>query len=705
MQTNSLLIKKRIITLFLLFIIGFLGLSGRIFWVQFIDGKKLSSMAENNRMRDVPVAAKRGIIYDRNGQELAISVSADSVYACPIEVRAGKKERETAHQLAEILDMDEEKLLKRITRASSYEWIKRQIKPAQAKKIRDLELPGIRLAEESHRQYPNGTLASHVLGISGVDNTGLEGIDNYYDKLVGGTAGRIVIEKDAANRPIPEATHRYIPPVEGANLVLTIDQTIQYITERELEKAYKERDAKSASAIVMDPNTGEILALACRPTYNPNQYENYPAAYRRNPAINDAYEPGSTMKIVTSSIAMAENVVDAQSRFFCPGYVKVGKETINCAQGKAHGSQSFAEIVENSCNVGFVAVGLALGVDKYYDHIYDFGFGKKTGIDLPGEAAGIIVPEGRCKQIDLATMAMGQANAVTTIQLAAAVSAVANGGKLIQPHLVKQVIDNKGKVVKEFKPVTVRRVLSENTARQLSLILEGEVIRGTGTNAAIEGYRVGGKTGTAQKIAPGGGYLPNSYVSSFVGFAPVDNPKLLCIFVVDSPKGYPYFGAWVAAPPFKEIVQDSLRYLQIPAANGIQPTEPVEEVQTVLVPDLINLTPSEASSALVQRGLKVRVEGSGMVVYQQTPQALTRVQTGTEVIVNLSPYAPKNKENQVTIPDLRGKSMKEVVRILSSLGLYLVPEGHGLASSQSPVPGKVVSTGSRIKVQFTPISQ
>jgi len=705
MQTNSLLIKKRIITLFLLFIIGFLGLTGRIFWVQFVNGKKLSSMAENNRMRDVPVAAKRGIIYDRNGQELAISVSSDSVYACPIEVKAGKKEKETARQLAEIINMDEAKLLERITRNSSYEWVKRQITPAQAKKIRELELPGIRLAEESHRQYPNGTLAAHVLGISGVDNTGLEGIDNYYDKLVGGKNGRIVIEKDAANRPIPEATHRYIPPVEGANLVLTIDQTIQYITERELEKAYKERHAKSASAIVMDPNTGEILALACRPTFNPNYYDKYPAANRRNPAINDAYEPGSTMKIVTSAIAMQEGAVNGQSRFFCPGYVKVGRETINCAQGKAHGSQSFAQIVENSCNVGFVNVGLTLGAERYYKHIYDYGFGKKTGIDLPGEAAGIIVPQSRCKQIDLATMAMGQANAVTTIQMATAVSAVANGGKLIKPHLVKQVKDNKGKVIKEFKPVIVKRVMPESTARQLSGILEGEVINGTGTNAAIEGYKVGGKTGTAQKIAPGGGYLPNAYISSFVGFAPVDNPKLLCIFVVDSPKGYPYFGAWVAAPPFKEIMQDCFRVLQIPAANGTTEVKPVEEVQTVLVPDVVNLTLAEASAILAQRGLKPRVEGEGTIVYQQTPLAQSRVDRGTEIIINLSPYTPHNQENQVTIPDVRGKSMKEVVQILSSLGLYLVPEGNGLASSQAPAPGKVVSTGSRIKVKFLPVKQ
>jgi len=544
MQTTSLLVRKRILTLFLLLSFGFVLLGTRLFWIQFIKGQELSEMAEQNRMRDVPVAAKRGIIYDRNGKELAISVSADSVYACPVEVRNSGRQAEIAQKLARILELDEGRVLKRIQRPSSFEWIKRQIEPAKARQIRDLKLPGIKLAEESHRQYPNGSLASHVLGISGVDNTGLEGVDFYYNDLVGGKNGRIVIEKDAQNRPIPEATHKYIPPVEGANLILTIDQTIQYIAERELDKVYKERKAKSAAVIIMDPKTGEILAMASRPTYDPNNFSKYPAKNRRNFAINDAYEPGSTMKIITAAMAMEEGVVNSQSRFFCPGYVKVGVETIHCAQNRAHGSQNFAQIVENSCNVGFVQVGLNIGMERYYRYLNAFGFGKTTGIDLPGEAKGILVPQKQAMQIDLATMAMGQANAVTSIQLVQAVAAVANGGNLIKPHLVREIVDHQGKIIKKFQPQVIRRVISENTAHQLCLILEGEVINGTGTNAYTPGYRVGGKTGTAQKIAPGGGYLPNEYVASFIGFAPVDDPKIVCMVVVDSPKGYPYFGAW-----------------------------------------------------------------------------------------------------------------------------------------------------------------
>jgi stage V sporulation protein D (sporulation-specific penicillin-binding protein) len=331
-------------------------------------------------MRDVPVEAKRGIITDCNGRELAISISTDSVYAIPAEINKSKKSEWVAQQLAEILDMNEADLLKRVTRASSFEWVKRQISPEAAKKIRELELPGIGLTEESRRFYPRGSLASHILGISGTDNTGLEGIDNYYNGLVGGKKGRIIIEHDAAGANIPEAMHKYIAPVDGANLTLTLDETIQYITERELDKAFKEFKAKRAAAIVMDPKTGAILAMSSRPTFDPNNYNQYPDDNRRNFAINDAYEPGSTMKITTAAMALQEAVVNDSSRFFCPGHVKVGKNSIGCANNKAHGDQTFAQIVENSCNVGFVQVGLELGMEKYFQYLHGFGFGRKTAL-------------------------------------------------------------------------------------------------------------------------------------------------------------------------------------------------------------------------------------------------------------------------------------------------------------------------------------
>ncbi|MGI6452919.1 MAG: stage V sporulation protein D [Syntrophomonadaceae bacterium] len=701
-QTTALVVRKRIATLFLLFFVVFFSLIGRIFWVQFVRGAELSEKAMQNRTRDVPVESKRGTIYDRNGKELALSISADSIYAIPAEVLYSGKEEEIAAKLAEVLNMDEEKLLQRITRQSSFEWIVRQVEPEISQKIREMDLPGISLTEESRRYYPKGTLASHILGISGVDNTGLEGIDHYYNELVGGTKGRIIIEHDAANRPIPEAIHSFVPPVDGANLILTLDETIQYITERELDKVFQERGAKAAAAIVMDPSTGEILAMASRPTFDPNHFSDYPDKNRRNFAINDVYEPGSTMKITTAAMAIEEKVVNNDSQFFCPGYVKVGKETIRCNNSNPHGSQTFKEVVENSCNAGFVNIGLELGIENYYKYINDFGFGRPTGIDLPGEAAGILVPKDRAKQIDLGTMSMGQANAVTPIQLLTAVCAVANQGELMKPHIVNKIIDNEGNIIKEIKPEVVRRVVSEKTANELCLVLEGVVRDGTGKNAYIEGYRVAGKTGTAQKISPAGGYMANEYVASFIGFAPAHDPKLACIVVVDAPQGYPYYGGWVAAPVFREIMKDSLKYLEVPVLVDKDIDED-DTPQQMVVPDVINLPLTEATAEISSRGFKPKVSGSGSLVWQQTPKPNTRLNKGSEVIIYLSPFEENREEGEVTVPDLQGKSMREVAKILSELGLHLLPEGYGLAYQQSPEAGKVVALNSSIRVKFQPV--
>ncbi len=674
-----------------------------MFWLQFIQGAELSEKALQNRTRESSLEAKRGIIYDRNGNELAVSISADSIYAVPAKVKQSKKAVDTAHQLANILEMDELKVYERITKNSDWEWVKRQIDPEKSVKIRKLDLPGIGILEENRRFYPKKTLACHILGISGIENTGLEGIDNFYDDLVGGTPGQLIIEHDGLNRPIPEATHQYIPPIEGANLILTLDETIQYITERELDKVFKERKAKRAAAIVMDPKTGEILAMASRDNFDPNHYGDYPDANRRNFAINDAYEPGSTMKITTAAMALEEKTVNANSTFYCPGHIKVGRETIRCANSKAHGSQTFAQIVENSCNVGFVQVGLALGIDKYYHYLNAFGFGKKTGIDLPGEASGIIVPQKRAMQIDLATMAMGQANAVTAIQLTTAVAAVANEGKLMKPHLVKEITDKDGKVIKKFEPKIVNRVVSPQTAKELCLILEGEVTDGTGKNAYIEGYRSAGKTGTAEKIKAGGGYMKDEYIASFVGFAPADDPALVCIVVVDAPQGYPYYGGWVAAPVFKAIMEDSLRYKGVPLRE--ERNKEKQPVTQVVVPDVINLPLAEAVSTLNARGLNAKVSGNGDIVWQQTPIARSKLNRGSQVIIYLSPFDSDNEHTEVTVPDLRGKPMKEAVKILSDLGLHLIPSGSGLAYEQSLEPGKVITSGSTIKVKFQPIGE
>lgn len=701
MQTEGLLLRKRIATLFFLFTIGFCFLGGRIFWVQFVKGAELSAEATQNRMRDVAVDAKRGVIYDRNGRELAISIAADSVYANPAEVAKTNRQQEVAQKLGAILGLDQVALLKRLNADTSFEWIYRKISPEQAKQITALNLKGIYITPESRRFYPKGTLASHILGISGTDNTGLEGIDFYYNNLVGGTKGRIVIERDAEGRDIPEATHQYIAPVDGGNLVLTIDETIQYTVERELDKIVQNYKPKGAAAIVMDPKTGEILAMASRPTFDPNNYNASPAVNRRNFAINDAYEPGSTMKSVTAAMALEENIVNRNTMFYCPGYVKVGNETITCMQ--PHGSQTFAEIVENSCNVGFVRVGLELGLDKFYQYLEAFGFGQLTGIDLSGEATGILVPRASARTIDLASMAFGQANAVTPIQLTTAVAAIANGGKLMKPHLLKQVLDGNGKVTQTIEPTLVRQVISEGSAQELCSILEGEVTNGTGKNAYIEGYKVGGKTGTAQKAIPGGGYMDNEYVVSFIGLAPSDDPRLVCLVVVDAPQGWPIYGGTVAAPAAREILNDSLRYMGVP----LRPTELKKtQVQNeqVVVPDVVGLTRTQALASLNSRGFKVQVNGTGNIVWQQTPRAESKLNQGSQVSISTVAFDKGKIDGEITVPDVQGKSMKEVTSILSEFGLNLFPEGSGLAREQSPAAGHLIVSGSSVKVIFRPLS-
>ncbi|MDO4539510.1 MAG: penicillin-binding transpeptidase domain-containing protein [Syntrophomonadaceae bacterium] len=706
MRSGSLRVKKRITTLFFVFMCVFFVLGGRLFWVQFVQGSELSEKATRNRTWEQPVESKRGTIYDANMQELAISISTDTVVANPTQIGDLDDARAAAEALAPVLGMEESTIFERITRNSSYEYVKRQITQEQSAAVRELDVEGISLVEESRRYYPKGMLAGHVLGIAGIDNDGLEGIDFYYDELVGGTPGYIVVERDAAGREMEDGIHEYVAPIDGANLVLTIDETIQYVAERELDKVIAEHDPDRALAVVMNPKTGAILAMAMRPGFDPNSYNDYPASNRRNFAICDRFEPGSTMKIITSAMLMEEKVVNEYSRFYCPGSVKVGAETIRCSNHTAHGDQTFAQIVENSCNVGFAKAGLQLGVEKYYHYLEAFGFTGKTGIDLPGEDVALLVPKKWAEERDiyLATMAMGQANAITPLQLLTAVSAVCNEGKLMKPYILEQAVDHQGNVVYQAQPEPTAQVISAETAKELCLILEGEVINGTGKNAYIEGYRVGGKTGTAQKIDPEkGGYLTtNNYYVSFIGLAPSNDPELVCIVAADYPKYYPYYGGTVCAPAVREILKDSLIYMGEPLqhnGNGLAP-EAAPQIDTRLVPDVVNMERSEAESAISSRGFNAVIQGEGNTVWRQTPAAKTRMEPGSQVIIYLTDAADAENGGTVTVPELQGRSMRQVSAILADLGLYLVPAGSGVAFEQNPAPGQQMSSGSIIQVKF-----
>ncbi|SHF24873.1 stage V sporulation protein D (sporulation-specific penicillin-binding protein) [Desulfofundulus australicus DSM 11792] len=705
MRATRIVIRRRLTLLFLLATAAFVALTGRLIWIQFVRADELQQKALEVRMRDIPVEARRGDIYDRNGQLLVTSVSTESLYAIPYLV---KDPRRTAEQLASLLDMKEERLYQILSRKSCYEWVARKLKPETVEKIKGLNLPGLFFVEENVRYYEYDSLAAHVLGFTGIDNQGLTGIEKTFDRELQGTRGRIVVEQDATGREVPGALHKYIPPRQGNSLVLTLDRTIQQFVERELDRVVEKYNPKLAVIIVMDPRTGEILAMGNRPTFDLKNWMTAPqGVWDRNPAIWYNYEPGSTFKIITTSAAISEGVVKPDDQFFDPGYIKVADRYIRCWADGGHGSQTFEQVVMNSCNPGFVEVGLRLGKEKFYSYIKKFGFGEVTGIDLPGEASGIMIPQEKATNLNLATMAIGQSIAVTPIQLLTATCAVANGGVLLRPHLVKEIRDPEGNVLKTFQPEVVRRVLDQDKARQVAELLQAVVMKGTGRNAFIDGYRVAGKTGTAQVVGEGGGYVSGKYVASFTGFAPADNPRVAALVMVAEPQGGIYYGSQVAAPVFREVVRDTLHYLQVPETPGLEkPKDPFvyfdQPPVKVRVPNVVNYPLETAQNILREVGLSFVVRGEGSIVQAQMPKAGAEVLSGTSVVLDLQPPGGKSKEGLVTVPNLTGLTITQVATLLASMDLRLEAVGVGEAASQNPRPGERVRRGTVVRVEFKP---
>ncbi|MDI3534288.1 MAG: hypothetical protein PWQ82_653 [Thermosediminibacterales bacterium] len=686
MSAVNIKIKKRLVLILLFGWIAYILLIGRLAWIQLVRGEELQKRALSQWTQEIAVEPKRGTIFDRHGRELAISASVDTIVAYPPEI---KNPKETSEKLAEILSMDAEEIFQKITQKKGSVYIKRKVEDEISDAVRELELPGIGFTEESKRYYPDRNLASHILGFTGIDSQGLDGIEFYYDKYLKGFPGYIASETDALSRELPFGSQHYVPPKNGYNLTLTIDKVIQHIVEKELERAMNIHKTKKASAIVMNPQTGEILALVNKPDFDPNNWKEYSPKIWRNFAVSDVYEPGSTFKIVTASAGLEEGVVRPEDRFYDPGYIIVAGERIKCWKAGGHGSQTFVQVVENSCNPGFVSVGMKLGTQRFMEYIKAFGFGQTLGVDLPGEAKGIFNPE-KVGPVELATISFGQGISVTPLQLISALSAVANGGKLMQPHLAKEFRDDDGNVILEFKPRVLRQVISEETSNEMRKILESVVANGTGKWAQIEGYRIAGKTGTAEK------YRDGKYVASFVGFAPADDPQIAILVVLDEPVGV-YYGGQTAGVVFKRIMYDVLRYL------GIKPqTTENGELGKGLVPDVRNLYVSEATSRLLKSNLKFKIEGSGQIVIHQFPMPGAEVSEGTTVILTLN--SSKNGENTVLIPDLTGKSIREASEILDAIGLRIEIIGSGLAVRQEPSAGQKVKRNTSIKVFFEPPS-
>ncbi|ACL22078.1 stage V sporulation protein D [Desulfitobacterium hafniense DCB-2] len=642
--------RKRIAFLFFCVSAFLVVLIVRLAFVQLAQGAILSDKADESHYRGVPVAAKRGNIEDRNGEVLAMSVSTETVYAVPAQVRSSGRAEEIAHALSGLLEMGPEQVMERITKRSALEYVKKRVTAEVAAQVRALELPGIGITEDSVRYYPNSTLAAHIIGFAGIDNQGLEGIELTRDSELNGVPGAVLTEFAANGIPLPFANQMYVSPKNGNTVRLTIDKNIQAFAERELQKLMSGQGdnmngqvPKSGTILVMDPNTGQVLALASAPTYDPNYYNNYDQSTRRNIAIQNGYEPGSTFKIITLAAALEEKKISPQEGFFDPGGVTILGKTVHCWKRGGHGSQTFTQVVENSCNPGFVAMGQRLGMDKFYKYLHDFGFGQKTGIEMSGEAVGILAGKKRATALDLATMSIGQTNNVTAIQLLTAVSAVANGGNLMKPQLVKEIVGPSGNVVESFEPQDVRRVISEGTSKTARQMLESVVTNGTGYRAFLPGYRVAGKTGTAQKVA-NGAYIQGEYIASFIAFAPADNPQLAILCVID---GVPFYGGSVAAPPVRGVLQDSLKYLGVemdlkaPLTLGKPRLDmqipPVKKAATV--PSVLGLTLAEAEKSLRQAGFTVLTEGSGTVVQDQIPHGDSKVEEGSSVLLYLGSEA------------------------------------------------------------------
>jgi stage V sporulation protein D (sporulation-specific penicillin-binding protein) len=680
--------RNRIIFYFAILFILFIVLSLKLVWIQVINSAEYQHQALDQRVREFIVNSERGIIYDNTGRKLAVSLPAKTVVALPDNIIDPKK---TAAKLADLLELDYQTIYRRLTSDASAIFLQRKINDKLYQQIADLNLKGITFTEENKRYYPEGELASHIIGFTGIDNNGLNGLELSYNNYLQGKSGKIVVERDASGKTIPDGIREAVPGRDGYNVYLTIDEVIQFMAEKELEKAAAEFDISGGSVIVMDSENGDILALANTPTYDPNKFSDFTEKSWRNRAISDLFEPGSTFKIITTASALEEGAVTENDVFTDPGYIIVGDQKINCWKLWGHGVETFAEVVKNSCNPGFVEVGLKMGKESFYSYIKAFGFGEKTGIRLPAEAVGIIPAYNKVSDVELATFSFGHGLSVTPIQLVTAVSAVANGGKLMRPRLVKEVETGAGKQNIVNKSQVVRRVISEKTAAKTQELLKQVVATGTGTKAAIPGYQIGGKTGTAKH------YNEDIYDSSFIGIVPADQRKLVVLIVLYDVAGHTYYGSQTAAPLFKDLTKNILSYLNVKPDYKHEFTYQ-SNLNSQTVPDLKGLNFLDAESKLRAANFNVKMIGDGQTVADQLPAP------GTTAVYNstvwLFDQTDSVQEFLIAVPDFRNKSASAARNLAARKGLQVKTTGQGKVIGQSVYPGKRVPAQTIIKLKL-----
>ena len=625
-------IHKRIKIVLLVVIFIFVVIIGKVFYIEVVDYGKLNTLASSLWSRNLPIEADRGKIYTVDGEVVAGNLTTVSLVFVPNQI---KDKNLVAEKISEILEVDKSVIEEHLYKKSMMERVHpegRRLSYEIADEIEALKFDGVYLLKESKRYYPHDTMLSHVLGYVGIDNQGLSGLELEYDDILTGEYGSIQYFSDAKGNTL-ERNSVYVEPEDGLDIYLTVNYDIQTSIERELDNIVTKYNPEGAWAIAMDPDTGEILGMSSRPSFNPNSYQDYDIeTINRNMAIWASYEPGSTFKILTISAAINEGVVNLENdMFFDGGAVHVDGARIKCWKAGGHGSQTFLEVVQNSCNPGFVELGRRLGTETLFDYINNFGYGKKTGIDLNGEATGILFPLHRVGPVELATTSFGQGVSVTALQQVVAVSAAINGGTLYKPYIVKRVVEHEtGQIIKEIEPTIVRdNIINEDTSLQVRMALESVVSLGTGRNAYIDGYRVGGKTGTAQKVN-NGVYMTGNYIVSFIGFLPANDPEIVVYLAIDNPKGITQYGGTVSAPIVKNIMEDAIVALGIEKQDGgTEKKYQWYDKKYYTVMDVVGMSKKEATSKL--KNFTVEYSGTGNTVVSQSPEAETRISEGSSV--------------------------------------------------------------------------
>lgn len=649
---NAVALQRRIALFLVMLLAMVIILIGRIGWVQFIDGERMTAKVTNQVKDNMVLQSPRGAIYDRNGRELAISSMTKSLYADPIEI---KDPESVIPILAPLLEMKPEDLREKLAVGGHFIWLKRMIEPAVAQQIqasiKEHNIKGLAFLEESKRYYPNDTLAAQVLGFVGTDDIGLDGMEMALDKIIKGKSMEKLVDTDSRGVPIFKSIFTFAPEKQGKNVYLTLDSSIQFMVEQSLDKAMLTHHPRGATVIVMNPHTGEILAMANRPTYNPNQFYKYSVKEWKNRAVAYNYEPGSTFKSVITAAALQEGKLYPDENFIDNGYVEVSGRRIQNWSGESLGNISFVKAIEESINTVFVQIGMRLGAYKLTEYAKAFGFGKATGIELPGEEEGLLFKPEDMRDSDVATMSIGQSIAVTPLQLITAVSAIANDGVLLKPHIIKEIRNADGSVDSEVQMQTVRQAINPEIARMLTGLMEKVVSEGGGKKAAVKGYRFAGKTGTAEKLQDdGSGYSAGHYVASFVGFGPLPDPQVAILVVLDDPQGS-YYGGEIAAPIAGEILGKIMLHLSI-------------------YPQIANQLPEV-----------------------KEPTQIAKVEPAPKI------QAPAGK---VVVPNVTGKSIREAGETLNQAGLAIVPVGTGIAVRQSIAENTIVESGTEITIQFEP---